>query len=100
MITLSKNRQLKLLNITNDKVVDPFVDRLKWNLENVQKQGYEHFMLKEINEQPDAIKNALRGRLISNIGIKISSIDENEKKFLNAKRIIIVACGTSCMLDL
>ena len=67
----------------------------KWNLENVQKQGYEHFMLKEINEQPDAIKNALRGRLISNIGIKISSIDENEKKFLNAKRIIIVACGTS-----
>ena len=95
MITLSKNRQLKLLNITNDKVVDPFVDRLKWNLENVQKQGYEHFMLKEINEQPDAIKNALRGRLISNIGIKISSIDENEKKFLNAKRIIIVACGTS-----
>ena len=95
MITLSKNRQLKLLNITNDKVVDPLVDRLKWNLENIQKQGYEHFMLKEINEQPDAIKNALRGRLISNIGIKISSIDENEKKFLNAKRIIIVACGTS-----
>ena len=95
MITLSKNRQLKLLNIINDKVVDPLVDRLKWNLENIQKQGYEHFMLKEINEQPDAIKNALRGRLISNIGIKISSIYENEKKFLNAKRIIIVACGTS-----
>ena len=95
MITLSKNRQLKLLNIINDKVVDPLVDRLKWNLENIQKQGYEHFMLKEINEQPDAIKNALRGRLISNIGIKISSIDQNEKKFLNAKRIIIVACGTS-----
>ena len=95
MITLSKNRQLKLLNITNDKVVDPLVDRLKWNLENIQKQGYEYFMLKEINEQPDAIKNTLRGRLISNRGIKISSIDENEKKFLNAKRIIIVACGTS-----
>ena len=95
MITLSKNRQLKLLNIINDKVVDPLVDRLKWNLENIQKQGYEHFMLKEINEQPDAIKNALRGRLISNIGIKISGIYENEKKFLNAKRIIIVACGTS-----
>jgi glucosamine--fructose-6-phosphate aminotransferase (isomerizing) len=95
MITLSKNRQLKLLNITNDKVVDPLVDRLKWNLENIQKQGYEYFMLKEINEQPDAIKNTLRGRLISNTGIKISSIDENEKKFLNAKRIIIVACGTS-----
>ena len=81
MITLSKNRQLKLLNIINDKVVDPLVDRLKWNLENIQKQGYEHFMLKEINEQPDAIKNALRGRLISNIGIKISSIYENEKNF-------------------
>ena len=95
MITLSKNRQLKLLNITNDKVVDPLVDRLKWNLENIQKQGYEYFMLKEINEQPDAIKNTLRGRLISNTGIKISSIDENEKKFLNAKRILIVACGTS-----
>ena len=77
MITLSKNRQLKLLNITNDKVVDPLVDRLKWNLENIQKQGYEHFMLKEINEQPNAIKNALRGRLISNIGISISSIYEN-----------------------
>ena len=72
MITLSKNRQLKLLNITNDKVVDPLVDRLKWNLENIQKQGYEHFMLKEINEQPDAIKNTLRGRLILNTGIKIS----------------------------
>ena len=93
---LKKEKPIKIFNITNNQVVDPYIDHLKWNLENIQKGGYKHFMLKEINEQPEAINNALRGRLLANEGkIQVGSLNEHQTKFSKARRIIIVACGTS-----
>ena len=93
---LKKEKPIKIFNITNNQVVDPYIDQLKWNLENIQKGGYKHFMLKEINEQPEAINNALRGRLLANEGkIQVGSLNEHQTKFSKARRIIIVACGTS-----
>ena len=66
------------------------------NLEQIEKGGYEHFMLKEIYEQPRAITDTYRGRLLRKEAIiKMAGVEDNMKKFLNAERIIIVACGTS-----
>ena len=96
MAILKKGKPIKVRNISDDIEVDPYIEKLKWNLENIQKGGYDHFMLKEIFEQPQAISNALRGRLLmSENQIQISSLTEHENKFLNAKRILVIACGTS-----
>lgn len=96
MAILKKGKPIKVRNILDDIEVDPYIEKLKWNLENIQKGGYDHFMLKEIFEQPQAISNALRGRLLmSENQIQISSLTEHENKFLNTKRIIVIACGTS-----
>jgi glucosamine--fructose-6-phosphate aminotransferase (isomerizing) len=66
------------------------------NLEQIEKGGYDHFMMKEIYEQPNVIKDTYRGRLHANEGlIQMAGIEDNLEKFLNADRIIIVACGTS-----
>ena len=66
------------------------------NLEEIEKGGYDHFMLKEIYEQPRAILDTYRGRLRADQGIiKMAGIDDHLDKFVNANRIIIVACGTS-----
>ena len=93
---LKKGKPIKVRNILDDIEVDPYIEKLKWNLENIQKGGYDHFMLKEIFEQPQAISNALRGRLLmSENQIQISSLTEHKNKFLNTKRIIVIACGTS-----
>src|SRR5690606_19522290 len=74
----------------------PYIQELQMNLEQIEKGGYDHFMLKEIFEQPRAILDTFRGRLKSSEGlIKMSGVEDNMKKFLNADRIIIVACGTS-----
>ena len=93
---LKKGKPIKVRNILDDIEVDPYIEKLKWNLENIQKGGCDHFMLKEIFEQPQAISNALRGRLLmSENQIQISSLTEHKNKFLNTKRIIVIACGTS-----
>ena len=90
------DRDISIRKINNDKVIKPYVEELKISLENIQKSGYDHFMLKEIFEQPQAIRDTRRGRLVSKEGIIVlSSLLEHEKKFLKAKRILIVACGTS-----
>ena len=66
------------------------------SLDKIEKQGFEHYMLKEIYEQPKAIKDTLRGRLnVSNGIIKLSGLDDYINKFLSAKKITIIACGTS-----
>ena len=66
------------------------------NLEQIEKGGYDHFMLKEIYEQPNAIRDTYRGRLLVKKGIiRMAGIDDNMEKFLNADRIIVIACGTS-----
>jgi glucosamine--fructose-6-phosphate aminotransferase (isomerizing) len=96
MAIIKKGREVKIHKIQDDTEVDPNIQKLQLSLEQIEKGGYEHFMLKEIHEQPDAITDTIRGRLLPEQGIiKISGLENNMKRFLNAERIIIVACGTS-----
>ena len=96
MAVLSKNGEINIKNIISDESIHPYVEELQWSLNSIQKGGFEHFMLKQINEQPKAISDTLRGRLLVGQGkIQINSINEYKDKFLNAKRVIFVACGTS-----
>lgn len=96
MAIIRRGKDIKIRKIKSDAIVDPYIQELQINLEQIEKGGYEHFMLKEIHEQPNAILDTFRGRLLSNDAIiKMSGIEDNMKKFLNAKRIIVVACGTS-----
>lgn len=74
----------------------PYIQELEMKLEMIEKGGYEHFMLKEIYEQPRSIYDSMRGRIIAKDGfISLSGLNEYEEKFKNAERILIVACGTS-----
>ena len=96
MAIVRLGKDVKVRKIKDDSLVDHYVQELQLNLEQIEKGGYDHFMLKEIYEQPHAIKDTYRGRLGVDSGIiKMSGIDDNFEKFLNANRIIIVACGTS-----
>jgi len=89
-------KEIKLRKITNDAVAYPNILELHMNLEEIEKGGYDHFMLKEIYEQPRAILDTYRGRLLADQGVvKMAGIDDHLEKFMNANRIIIVACGTS-----
>ena len=90
------DKDIKVRKIKDDSLVNPYIQKLQLNLEQIEKGGYDHFMLKEIYEQPEAIRDTYRGRLLVNEGIiKLAGIEDNMKKFLNADRMIIVACGTS-----
>jgi len=72
------------------------IQELEWGVEEAEKGGFDHFMLKEIFEQPEVIENALRGRLIKKEGLaKLGGLESIEKKLKEIKKIIIVACGTS-----
>jgi len=96
MAIIKKGREVKVRKIKDDSLIHPNIQQLKMNLEQIEKGGYDHFMLKEIHEQPDAITDTLRGRLLVDEAIiKLSGLENNMKRFLNAERIIIVACGTS-----
>ncbi|MGJ8759553.1 glutamine--fructose-6-phosphate transaminase (isomerizing) [Polaribacter sp. R2A056_3_33] len=89
-------KDIKVRKIKDDSMVDTNIQKLKLSLDQIEKGGYDHFMLKEIHEQPKAIIDTYRGRMLPNEGlIKMSGIDDNLNKFLNAHRIIIIACGTS-----
>ncbi|MBE98820.1 glutamine--fructose-6-phosphate transaminase (isomerizing) [Flavobacterium coralii] len=96
MAVIRLHKPMKIRKIKDDSLVDPYVQELQMNLEQIEKNGYDHFMLKEIYEQPAVIKDTYRGRLHANEGlIKMAGIEDNLQKFLNADRILIVACGTS-----
>jgi glucosamine--fructose-6-phosphate aminotransferase (isomerizing) len=96
MAIIRIGRDIKVRQIKDDKAVAPYVQELQLNLEQIEKNGYDHFMLKEIHEQPEAIKDTYRGRLRINDGIiKMAGIEDNIERLANAQRIIIVACGTS-----
>ena len=96
MANIRLHRPMKVRKIMDDSLVDPYIQELQMNLEQIEKGGYEHFMLKEIYEQPNVIKDTYRGRLHANDGIiQMAGVEDNLEKFLNADRIIIVACGTS-----
>lgn len=76
--------------------ISPFIQQLQLDLESIEKGGFEHFMLKEIYEQPKVIKDAIRGRMNATDGwIKLGGVSEFANRINNAKRIIITACGTS-----
>jgi glucosamine--fructose-6-phosphate aminotransferase (isomerizing) len=96
MANIRLHRSMKVRKIKDDSIVDPYIQELQMNLEQIEKGGYDHFMLKEIYEQPNVIKDTYRGRLHANEGIiQMAGVEDNLEKFLNADRIIIVACGTS-----
>ena len=93
---IKKDKEIKVRQIKDDKLINADIQKLQLSLEQIEKGGYEHFMLKEIHEQPRAIVDTYRGRMLPDEGvIKMAGIDDNMSKFLNADRIIIVACGTS-----
>lgn len=96
MAIIRLGKEIKLRKIKNDAIAYPNIQELQLNIEEIEKGGYDHFMLKEIYEQPRAILDTYRGRLLADQGlIRMAGIDQNLEKFLNAKRIIVVACGTS-----
>ena len=92
---IRKGEKLKLITIENLSKT-PYIQELEMNLEAIEKGGYPHFMLKEIFEQSRSIQDSMRGRMNANENyVRMGGINEYEKKIMNAKRFIIVACGTS-----
>ena len=96
MAIIKLGRDIRVRKIMDDSRIKTSIQELQLSLEQIEKGGYDHFMIKEIHEQPKAIIDTYRGRMLADEGIiKMSGVDDNLKKFLNAERIIIVACGTS-----
>jgi glutamine---fructose-6-phosphate transaminase (isomerizing) len=86
---------LKIINIKN-QVKAPYIQELEMHLEALEKGGYEHFMLKEIHEQPRSIKDCFRGRLNAEKGwVSLGGLKDYQQKIMNSKRLVMVACGTS-----
>ncbi len=95
MAILRRGEEIQMKTISN---VDhsAYVQELTMNLNVLEKEGYEHFMLKEIHEQPVSVRESMRGRLQANKGIvRLGGVSEYHNKLKNAKRIIMIACGTS-----
>lgn len=96
MAIIKLGKGIKIHKIMDDSLVDANIQELQLSLDQIEKGGYDHFMLKEIHEQPKAIIDTYRGRMLANEGvIRMAGVDDHMPKFLNANRIIIVACGTS-----
>jgi glucosamine--fructose-6-phosphate aminotransferase (isomerizing) len=96
MAIVRLHKPLKIRKIKDDSLVNPDIQELQMNLEQIEKGGFDHFMLKEIYEQPTVIKDTYRGRLLANQGIiQMAGVEDNLEKFVNAQRILIIACGTS-----
>ncbi|MFM2134710.1 MAG: hypothetical protein RL021_110 [Bacteroidota bacterium] len=94
-LALVRNGELTVKTIEN-QVKTPYVQELELKIEQLEKGGYEHFMLKEIYEQPRSIWDSMRGRVDADKGfLRLGGISEYENKFANAKRILIIGCGTS-----
>ena len=85
---------IKIKTVSNKKIT-PFVQKLALSIEDIEKAGFDHFMLKEIFEQPKSIKSTLRGRITKKNKIKLSGFRDYENKILRASRITIIGCGTS-----
>jgi glucosamine--fructose-6-phosphate aminotransferase (isomerizing) len=92
---LERNKELKIITIKNKKIT-PYIQELELHLEAIEKGGFDHFMLKEIFEQPRSILDSMRGRINIEKGtIQLGGIQEYLEKIKNAERIIIIGCGTS-----
>ena len=96
MAVISRKKGFKMYSITSDTAVTPKIQEIQLSLEKIEKGGFDHFMLKEIHEQPTAITDTFRGRLfVEDQKINISGIEQHLDVFQHADRITIVACGTS-----
>jgi glucosamine--fructose-6-phosphate aminotransferase (isomerizing) len=96
MAVINQDNGLKMYAIPDNSRVDPHIQELQLSLEKIEKGGYDHFMLKEIYEQPNAIIDTFRGRLHRDEQqLILSGLEEHKEFFQKVKRIIIVACGTS-----
>ena len=96
MAVLNLKKGITLRSLKTDNILEKNIENLKLEIEQVEKGGFKHFMLKEIFEQPKNIFDAIRGRVSTNPkGIKFSSIEENFSKFKNSERLIFISCGSS-----
>ncbi len=94
-LAIIKPGELVLKNLGNEKIT-PYVQKLDLDLAAIEKGGYDHFMLKEIFEQPQTIYDCLRGRLDAEAGtVTMSGIQKYAEQIMNSRRIVMVACGTS-----
>lgn len=92
---MQKEKDLKIITIKNAEKT-PYIHQLEMSLSQIEKSGYEHFMLKEIFEQPQSVRDSMRGRLsLYKQTISLGGIVEYENKLLTAPRIIMIGCGTS-----
>lgn len=92
---IEKGKPLHLMNLDGEES-NVAIKKLELSISQLEKGGFEHFMLKEIHEQPDTLGDCIRGRVIPDTReIVLSGVLDNKEKFLNARRIIFVACGTS-----
>ena len=95
MVTLNRDGNFELKTIQNEEKT-PNIQELELNLESIEKGGYDHFMLKEIHEQPKSIYDSVRGRVdLTNGKIKLGGLEEYKNRIMASRRIVIVACGTS-----
>ena len=95
IVTLTRDSALKIKTIANIEKT-PEIKKLEMTISQLEKGGYAHFMLKEIFEQPKTLADSMRGRVnVDENNITLSGFIDNKQKFLNARRIIITACGTS-----
>ncbi len=93
---IKAGREIRVRKIEDDSITTVNEQELQISLDQIEKGGYEHFMLKEIHEQPKAITDTYRGRMLTKRGIiKLAGVDDHLNKFLRANRIVILACGTS-----
>lgn len=96
MAVIRLGKEVKVRKIEDDSLVTPYIQELQLSLDQIEKGGYPHFMLKEIYEQPTVITDTYRGRLLPAEGIiKMSGMEDHLQKFISAKRIVIIGCGTS-----
>jgi len=93
---ISRKNGFKMYSVLDDKAITPNIQEIQLSLEKIEKGGFDHFMLKEIHEQPQAIQDTFRGRLLlEDRKINISGIEQHLEVFKNASRVTLVACGTS-----
>lgn len=95
IVVLKRGEEMQICNLKNESV-DPDVQCIEMNIGLLEKGGYPHFMLKEIYEQAQAMKDCMRGRLLEQEKrVVLSAVTHHRERLLNAKRVIIVSCGTS-----
>jgi len=95
IVVMKRGEEMQICNLKNESV-DPDVQCIEMNIGLLEKGGYPHFMLKEIYEQAQAMKDCMRGRLLEQEKrVVLSAVANHRERLLNAKRVIIVSCGTS-----